>query len=369
MLQAQPGHWGPMQNLSVAPEWHCHSAPAKDMYSFMPAGSDDAFFRSVTLQAMRMYKLPASSFLGAAADAAPSSHLPAHSVSEVLALEAPTSPSSVPQRCSSPTIMRQHDGKRRQADSDPSSKASVLPLAVISAACLHALLGSRAVIARLQQGDLCLRTVRPLALQKLLQPICSAGTLRARVEAFVQQHSCASPGITIDATLQAFAHAVGSVLDHHTSTMRQIVASISNRRDAAAEDATDMPLTEAATIPTPLEILQHTKLLRRQLALLAHLCWCYSPAHSSLLGWQQQAFPKGDSLLDHLYKGACLSICVPLPTEASLSATLQSSTHCRSRICHTSFMSTPCTTCSTLAPAPALLQLSSFLAVQGYDRQ
>jgi hypothetical protein len=305
--------WGPMQAMSTQDGRLFDSQndapppvyrPIPDTQFGLSEGRDE-FDRHAVYKALRMHKLPGSNLAGEE-----SKGLQLSSLQQ----EAPRSPegsdassADVPERCQSPDVPSQ---AAACLDIAHGAQTSVLPAAVVSSACLHALLGSTAVIPQLLQGDVCTSSIRPLALQRLVQPICSAGVLRAQLEAFVQHHGSPALHVTVDATQHAFVQAVAAVLSHQTRTLQQIMSSIEQRRETENPVPDDDELPAAQIPPTPLEILQHSRQLRQQLRSLAHLCWCYAPSgHSgTVLRWQIEAFPKGNALLDWLFSGAQKSI-------------------------------------------------------------
>ena len=213
-----------------------------------------------------------------------------------------------PQRCFSPDL---YHGPRDVGASNreqPAAEATDVPVGIVSAACLHALLGCSTVIPKLRGGDICTASIRPLALQRMLEPICEAAIERVRLDVFLQKHGLPTLHSTINPTLQAFVRAVATVLRHHTQRLQAILHSVEQRRlqEAGPTSADDEVETaqQPQQPPTPLEILQHTRQLRRQVATLARLCWCSElDGSNGHLQWQAIAFPTGNSLLEHLFSG------------------------------------------------------------------
>jgi hypothetical protein len=261
------------------------------------------FDKHLVLKASRMHERTSSNTFSALGGQAPSRSQSsrAHVVDGAdVPFHSSYDDSEFPERCQSPDVTS------KVVSGKAGGSPTVMAADIVSSACLHALLGSTAVIPKLLSGTLCTSSIRPLALQHLLQPISLASAERAQLDAFVQQHGLPSLHSTVDATQHAFVRAVSTVLQHHTSYLQTIMLAIELRRqnECPLPDDDAHPVVHLA--PTPLEILQHTQQLRKQVSSLARLCWCYAAegTSSSHLRWQVQPFPSGNSLLEHICSGA-----------------------------------------------------------------
>ena len=276
--------------------------PKVQLVDFLSDRGRDEFDRHAVFKALRMHKLPPDAVEDCFGARSKANHIADQCQAEPWTcglIEA----ADAPERCQSPDMpvqSRALSGPAKPEDSQPMQ----LPEALVSAACLQALMGSTAVMPQMLQPQVCTDSIRPLALHRLTQVICAAGLRRAQLEGFVQYHG--SPGLQhpVDAVRRAFVQAVGAVLDHHTHALAGIGSEISSRREAELRCEDPEALPSAPPAPTPLEIFQHTRQLRKQLHTLAHLCWCSAGRHSSqALRWQEEAYPAGNALLELLYDG------------------------------------------------------------------
>jgi hypothetical protein len=263
----------------------------------------DEFDRHAIFKAQRMHKLSGTNSLltGNSGVAAQGAGVGPSGGAVLEIVDNTDSRGDEPERCHSPDLP---EAAAVPVGVPDAPQAVAVRMEVISTACLHALLGSTAVLPQLLNGSVRLSFVRPLALNQLAKPICEAGLQRAHLEGFVQHHGSPELHACVDATQQAFVQAVAAVLDHHARTLTHILGSIELRREA--ESRSDDPVdTPAVSIPpTPLEILQHTRQLRMQLNTLARLCWCQHSGDGGSLSWQTKPYPRGNALLEHLYAGA-----------------------------------------------------------------
>jgi hypothetical protein len=183
----------------------------------------------------------------------------------------------------------------------------------LAEASLHVLLGCSEIIPRMLSGTLRTETIRPAALQAIAQPICEAGLLRAFLNAFLHQHGIQALDKRVDPEQHALVFAVQAFLELHSSMLWEIVGNVRARRERERAENVQGGFKAEPSFPTLLEVLQHTRSLRRQIDTLARLCWCYVPCgayQGGQLRWQAEPFPLGCALLEHLHAGpAHLNAC------------------------------------------------------------
>ena len=224
-----------------------------------------------------------------------------------------------PVRCTSPNLPA-------AAYAAPSSQASDVVLASdghLAEASLHVLLGCADIIPHMLSGKLRTHTIRPAALQRLLRPVCTAGLQRAQLTDFLAAHGVAAVACTVDAAQQEFVQAVSAVLAQQSQLIRGVVGAVAQRRQQEQQPCEDDAGMQHSVVPTLLEVVQHTRAVRRQTASLAKLCWCYAPREPGTgLRWQTCPFPCGNELLSHVHQGALLDDlpCTLQSAKCSLSA-------------------------------------------------
>jgi hypothetical protein len=176
----------------------------------------------------------------------------------------------------------------------------------LAEASLHVLLGCSEIIPRLVSGTLQTQSIRPAALQAIARSICEAGLQRAFLSSFLHGHGISQFRESVDPEQHALVVAVQVVLEQHSRMLWNIIESVRERREQESPEHVEEGFKMEPLFPTLLEVLQHTRSLRRQIHTLATLCWCCDtrdPSKNGKLRWQAEPFPRGYALLEHLHAG------------------------------------------------------------------